>query len=248
MITTVLQTLLQQLERTILCEHTTNNSDVSPLMHFLSTLTWNSEHSVWSSTGQFCPILSQVVYLLCIITIEDVISLNNCDKIDCIDTVKMYTKCYLQDNSQHVFAEVQSQHEYTAGCAFNHYTKSKVIWIKCDQVICYVDHSIRLTNIKQWMQTIITHGWELLLTWLVIWKTLFLTSHLLKLFENNLFWMTNSDSFTVSESNQLHNDHAQIIKWASSSAVRKKCLRVIHDSDDPAHSVSKSFAQLLSLL
>ena len=38
------------------------------------------------------------------------------------------------------------------------------------------------------------------------------------------------------------------MKWASSSAVREKCLRVIHDPDDPAHSVSKSFAQLLSLL
>ena len=54
--------------------------------------------------------------------------------------------------------------------------------------------------------------------------------------------MTNSDSFTVFKSNQLHNDHAQVIEWASSSAVGEKCLRVIHDSDNSAHSVSKSFA------
>ena len=54
--------------------------------------------------------------------------------------------------------------------------------------------------------------------------------------------MTNGDSFTVFESNQLHNDHAQVMKWAFSSAAGEKCLRVIHDPDDPAHSVSKSFA------
>ena len=121
-------------------------------------------------------------------------------------------------------------------------------WMECDQVICYVDCSICLTDIKQWMQTMITHGWELLLTQLVFQKTLFLTTYLSKLFEDNLFWMTNSDSFTVFESNQLHNDHAQVIEWASSSVVREKCLRVIHDPDNPAHSVSKSFAQLFSLL
>ena len=54
------------------------------------------------------------MYLLHIVTIKDVISLDNCDKIDCIDTVKKYTEHYLWDNSQHVFAEVQSQCEYTA--------------------------------------------------------------------------------------------------------------------------------------
>ena len=95
MITTVLQTLLQQLEHMILCERTVNNPGVSSLMHFLSTLTWNSEHSVWSSTSQFHSILSQVVYLLCIVTIEDVIPLNNHDKIDCINAVKKYAEHYL---------------------------------------------------------------------------------------------------------------------------------------------------------
>ena len=107
-ITTVLQTLLQQLERTILCKHTTNNSGMSPLMHFLSALTWNSEHSVWLSISQFHSILFWVMYLLHIVTIKDVISLDNHDKIDCIDAVKKYTECYLCDDSQHVFAEVQS--------------------------------------------------------------------------------------------------------------------------------------------
>ena len=201
MIITVLQTLLQQLEHMILCECTVNNSGMSPLMHFLSTLTWDSEYSVWSSAGQFHPILSQVMYLLHIVTIKDVISLDNYDEIDCINVVKKYTKHYLWDDSQHFFVKVQSQHEYTADCVSDHYIKSKVIWIKHDQVIHYVDHSIHLTNIKQWMQTMITHEWELLLTWLVFWKTLFLITHLSKLFENNLFWMTNGDSFTVFEGN-----------------------------------------------
>ena len=132
MIITVLQILLQQLRHTILCEYTVNNLDVSPLMHFLSTLTWNSEHSVWSSAGQFCLILSQVVYLLYIVTIKDVIPLDNQDKIDCVDAVKKYTECYLQDDSQHVFAEVQSQCEYTADCVSNYYVKSKVTCMKCD--------------------------------------------------------------------------------------------------------------------
>ena len=95
MIITALQTLLQQLERTILREHTTNNSDMSPLMHFLSTLTWNSEHNVWSSTSQFYSILSQMVYLLCIVTIKDVIPLDNHDEINCVNAVKKYTECYL---------------------------------------------------------------------------------------------------------------------------------------------------------
>ena len=128
-----------------------------------------------------------MVYLLHIVTIKDVISLDNCDEIDCINTVKKYTECYLQDNSQHVFAEVQSQHEYTASCTSDHYMKPKVTWMKCDQVICYVDHSIHLTDIKQWMQTMITHGRELLLTWLVFQKTPFLAICLSKLIENNLF-------------------------------------------------------------
>ena len=77
-------------------------------MHFLSTLTWNSEHGVWSSISQFCLILFWVVYLLHIVAIEDVIPLDNHDEIDCIDAVKKYIKCYLQDDSQHVFTEVQS--------------------------------------------------------------------------------------------------------------------------------------------
>ena len=124
----------------------------------------------------------------------------------------------------------------------DHYMKSKVTWMECDQVICYVDCSICLTDIKQWMQTMITHGWELLLTQLVFQKTLFLTTHLLKLFEDNLFWMTNNDSFTVFENNQLYYDHAQIMKWVSSSVAGEKCLRVIHDSDNSACSVSTSFA------
>ena len=242
MIAAALQTLLQQLGRMILCKHTANNLGMSPLMHFLDTLTWNSEHSVWSSAGQFCLILFWVVYLLYIITIKDVISLENCDEIDCVNAVKKYTECYLWDDSQHIFAEVQSQCEYAADCASDHYMKSKVTWIECDQVICYVDHSIHLTDIKQWMQTIITHGQELLLTQLVFQKTLFLITHLLKLFENNLFWMTNDNLFTVFKSNQLCNSHAQIIKQATSSAVGEKCLRVIHDPDDSACSVSKSFA------
>ena len=106
MITTVLQTLLQQLKHMILHEHITNNSGVSPLIHFLSALTYNSEHSIWSSVSQFCSILSQMMYLLHIIIIKDVISLDNHDKIDCINTIKKYTECYLWDNSQHVFAEV----------------------------------------------------------------------------------------------------------------------------------------------
>ena len=89
------------------------------------------------------------MYLLHIVTIKDVIFLHNCDKIDCINTVKKYTECYLWDDSQHVFAEVQSQCEYTADCASDYYMKSKVTWMKCDQVICYVDHSICLTDIKQ---------------------------------------------------------------------------------------------------
>ena len=188
------------------------------------------------------------MYLLHIIAIKDVIPLDNHDKIDCVDAIKKYTKQYLWDDSQHVFTEVQSQCEYTVSCAFNHYMKSKVTWIKCDQVICYVDCSICLTDIKQWMQTMITHGQELLLTWLVFQKTLFLTTHLLKLFEDNLFWMTNNDSFTIFEGNQLCNNYVWVMKWASSSAVGEKCLRVIHDSDNSACSVSKSFAQLLSLL
>ena len=104
------------------------------------------------------------MFLLHIITIKDIIPLDNCDEIDCINAVKKYTKCYLQDNSQHVFAKVQSQHEYTADCASDHYVKSKVTWMKYDQVICYVDYSICLTDIKQWIQTMIAHGWELLLT------------------------------------------------------------------------------------
>ena len=87
----------------------------------------------------------------------------------------------------------------------------------------------------------ITHEQELLLTQLIFQKTLFLTTHLLKLFENNLFWMTNDNLFTVFKSNQLCNDYALIIKWVSSFMIEKKCLRVIHDPDDPAHSVSKSF-------
>ena len=132
MITTALQTLLQQLEHMNLCEHTANNLGVSPLMHFLSALTWNSEHSVWLSTSQFCSILSQVVYLLHIVAIEDVIPLDNHDEIDCVNAVKKYTECYLWDDSQHVFAEVQSQCEYTANCVSDHYLKSKVTWIKHD--------------------------------------------------------------------------------------------------------------------
>ena len=83
--------------------------------------------------------------------IEDTIFLKDHDKIDCVNAVKEYIKCYLYDDSQHVFAKVQSQHEYAANCASDYYIKLKIIWIKCDQVICYIDCSICLTDIKQWI-------------------------------------------------------------------------------------------------
>ena len=180
----------------------------SVLIHFVRISGYHRETQTWASAFDFSPRLSQMIYIIRIVSLFDALPPGIVKLIKHhSDVISDYHSRYLEDSAPTAFTELCSLRAFAKVACRYYYVHPTILWSSHMESLRYKGSLIELSRLRSWLHAYLTSAEHLFCEELVFRKPSYLASCDPPLFHDKMTWSANRESFVHLAENKLGDGH-----------------------------------------
>ena len=173
----------------------------------MSIMSFNLKTDIWYSIFNYCFLLLQIIYMMCIINLNKTVPSSDLMCLcNSVTTIKQYQHQYLCDKVFSVFIKLHFLQIYIKIISQNYYIHLSILWNDLFFSFQYKAKCIIIVDLQVWFQFMMRIAVYLLCKKLIFQFLKYLVTCNLINFNNNMKWMINDKLFVNFKSNNLQED------------------------------------------